>query len=236
VIVPTAEPLTKPAVVEDESCLPWALPPARSSTVSATSLGVPAKARSQYEKACDAFKKKKWTDAEKYARDAIEKYSKYPAAWVMLGEVLQGEEKLDDAHDACLKPLSVDPKYLPPYLCIAGLLNLEKNWGDLVSLSDQFAGINPAGDMYAYYYHGLALFHLHHLPEAQKSILQAIADDGEHHQPAFNFLLAQIYGQQGDLVNATLQIQQFQKYSNSEKDRETAKEYLSELQSQLSAK
>jgi len=90
--------------------------------------------------------------------------------------------------------------------------------------------------MYAYYYHGLALFHLHHLPEAQKSILQAIADDGEHHQPAFNFLLAQIYGQQGDLVNATLQIQQFQKYSNSEKDRETAKEYLSELQSQLSAK
>ena len=236
VIVPTAEPLAKPVVAEDESCLPWALPPARSSTVSATSLGVPAKARSQYEKACDAFRKKKWPDAEKYARDAIEKYSKYPAAWVMLGEVLQGEEKLDDAHDACLKPLSVDPKYLPPYLCIAGLLNLEKKWSELQILSDQFVGMNPAGDMYSYYYRGLALFHLHRLPEAQKSILQAIADDDKHHQPAFNFLLAQIYGRQGDLSNANLEIQQFQKYSKSKQDKDTAAAYLSELQSQLGTK
>jgi tetratricopeptide (TPR) repeat protein len=236
VIVPTAEPIAKPVAPEDESCLPWALPKARSTTVSATSLGVPGKARSQYEKACDAFKKKNWTDAEKYARNAIEKYSNYPAAWVMLGEVLQGEEKMDDAHDACLKPLSVDPKYLPPYLCIAGLLNLEKRWSDLVSLSDRFAGMNPTGDMYANYYRGLAHFHLHHLPEAQKSVLQAIADDGEHHQPAFNFLLAQIYGTQGDLANAALQVQEFQKYSNSKQDKDTATEYLSELQSQVNAK
>jgi tetratricopeptide (TPR) repeat protein len=236
VIVPMPEPIPKPMVPQDESCLPWTLPDARSTTVSATSLGVPGKARSQYEKACDAFKKKKWTDAEKYARDAIDKYPKYPAAWVMLGEVLQGEEKMDDAHDACLKPLSVDPKYLPPYLCIAGLLNLEKKWSDLASLSDLFASMNPTGDMYANYYRGLALFHLRHLPEAQKSILQAIADDDEHSQPAFNFLLAQIYGQQGDLTDATLQIDQFEKYSKSPQDKDTAKEYLSELQSQLSAK
>jgi tetratricopeptide (TPR) repeat protein len=236
VIVPAAEPIAKPVMPEDESCLPWTLPDARSTTVSATSLGVPSKARSQYEKACDAFKKKKWDDAEKYVRDAIDKYPKYPAAWVMLGEVLQGEEKLDDAHDACLKPLSVDPKYLPPYLCIAGLLNLEKKWSDLVGLSDLFSGMNPTGDMYSYYYRGLALFHLHHLPEAQKSILQAIVDDGEHRQPAFNFLLAQIYGQQGNLADATLQIGEFEKYSKSPQDKDTAREYLSELQSQLSTK
>jgi hypothetical protein len=74
------------------------------------------------------------------------------------------------------------------------------------------------------------------LPEAQKSVLQAIADDGEHHQPAFNFLLAQIYGTQGDLANATLQVQEFQKYSNSKQDKDTATEYLSELQSQVNAK
>jgi hypothetical protein len=236
VIVPTPEPIAKPVVPQDESCLPWSLPEARGTTVSATSLGVPGKARSQYEKACDAFKKKKWSDAEKYARDAIDKYPKYPAAWVMLGEVLQGEEKMDDAHDACLKPLNDDPKYLPPYLCIAGLLNLEKKWSDLESLSGLFSGMNPAGDMYSYYYRGLALFHLHHLPEAGKSISQAIANDGEHRQPAFNFLLAQIYGQQGDLADATLQIDEFEKYSKSQQDKDTAKEYLSELQAQLGAK
>jgi hypothetical protein len=90
--------------------------------------------------------------------------------------------------------------------------------------------------MYSHYYRGLALFHLHHLPEAQKSILQAIADDGEHRQPAFNFLLAQIYGQQGDLADATFQIGEFEKYCKSQPDKDTAREYLSELQAQLSTK
>jgi tetratricopeptide (TPR) repeat protein len=232
----TTQPLPKPVVAEDESCLPWSLPDVRGATVSATRLGVPGKARSQYEKACSAFKKKKWTEAEQHARDAIQEYSKYPAAWVMLGQVLQGEQKMDEAHDACSKPLSVDPTYLPPYLCLAGLLDLEKNWDDLLTLSDRFLGMNPAADMYAHYYRGLALFQLHNLPEAQKIVLQAVALDAEHHQPGLNFLLAQIYGQQRDLADATLQIQQFLKYSNSKQNKDSAREYLSELQSQLNAK
>ena len=89
---------------------------------------------------------------------------------------------------------------MPPYLCLAGLLNREKNWSDLLTWSDRFTGMNPAADMYAYYYRGLALFHLHNLPEAQKSIVHAIANDSEHRQPGFNFLLAQIYGEQRDLA------------------------------------
>jgi tetratricopeptide (TPR) repeat protein len=236
VMFPTTQPLPKPVLTEDESCLPWALPDVRGASVSAIRLGVPSKARSQYEKACSAFKKKKLTEAEQHARDAIQEYSKYPAAWVMLGEVLQDEQKMDEAHDACSKPLSVDPTYLPPYLCLAGLLNREKNWGDLLTWSDRLAGMNPAANMYAYYYRGLALFHLHNLPEAQKSVLQAIANDSEHRQPGFNFLLAQIYGEQGDLVDATLQIRQFLRFNNSRQDKDSAKEYLSELQSQLSAR
>jgi len=232
----TAQPPPKPVLAEDEACLPWALPDVRGATVSAVRLGVPSKARSQYEKACSSFKKKKLTEAEQHARDAIQQYSKYPAAWVMLGEVLQGEQKMDEARDACSKPLTVDPSYLPPYLCLAGLLDLEKNWGDLLTLSDRFLGMNPAADLYAHYYRGLAFFQLHNLPEAQKSILEAIAMDTEHHQPGLNFLLAQIYGQQRDLADATVQIQQYVKYSNSRQNKDSAKAYLMELQLQLSPK
>ncbi len=234
--LPTTQPPPKPVVAEDEACLPWALPDVRGATVSAVRLGVPSKARSQYEKACGAYKKKKWTEAEQHARDAIEQYPNYLAAWVMLGEVLEDEQKLDEAHDACSKPLKADPTYLPPYLCLAGLLNLQKNWVDLQNLSERFLGMNPAADMYAYYYRGLAQFHLRNLPEAQKSVSQAIAIDSDHHQPALNFLLAQIYGEQRDLADATAQIQQFLKYSNSPQKKDFAREYLSELQSELNAK
>ena len=154
----------------------------------------------------------------------------------MLGQVLQDEQKMDEAHDACSKPLSADPTYLPPYLCLAGLLDREKKWDDLLTWCDRFLGMNPAGDLYARYYRGLALFHLHNFPEAQKSVVQAIANDNEHHQPGLNFLLAQIYGEQGDLADATLQIRQFLKFSNSRQDKDSARQYLSELQSKLNTK
>jgi tetratricopeptide (TPR) repeat protein len=236
VLFPTTQPLPKPVLVEDDTCLPWDLAAARSGTVSAVRLGVPGKARSQYEKACSAFKKNNMSEAEQHARDAIQKYPNYPAAWVMLGQALQGERKLDEAHDACSKPLTVDPTYLPPYLCLAGLLNHERQWSDLLALTDRFHGMNPVADMYASYYRGLALFHMGNLPEAQKSVSQAIAIDTEHHQPGFFFLLAQIYGEQRDLIDATVQIQQFQKFTNSKQDKDSANEYLSELQSRLNAK
>ena len=236
IIVPTTEPIQKPGVVEDESCLPWDLPAMRGSTVSAIRLGVPSKARSQYEKACDSFKKKKLTEAEQHVRDAIQQYPKYPAAWVMLGQVLQDEQKMDEAHDACSQPLTVDPAYLPPYLCLADLLDRENNWDDLVTWSDRFLGMNLAGDMYANYYRGLGFFHLGKLPEAQKSVLKAIAIDSEHHQPGLNYLLAQIYGEQGDKPDAILQLQQVLKFSHNRQDKVAAKEYLKKLRSQQNAK
>ncbi|HEY2646192.1 MAG TPA: hypothetical protein VGI34_04440, partial [Candidatus Acidoferrales bacterium] len=138
---PTVQPLPKPVVVEDDACLPWYLPPT-AGTVSAVRLEVPGKARSQYEKACSAFKKNKMTEAEQRSRDAIQNYPNYPAAWVILGRALQDQQKLSEAHDACSKPLTVDPKYLPPYLCLAGLLNDAKQWSDLLALSDRFGGLS----------------------------------------------------------------------------------------------
>lgn len=236
VFVPPLEPLPKPVVIEDETCLPWDLPAMRGATVSAIRLGVPSKARSDYEKACGAFKKKKFTEAEQHVRVAIEKYSNYQAAWVMLGQVLQDEQKMNEAHDACLQALSVDPTYLPPYLCLAGLLEREKEWGQLLTLSGRLLGMNPIGDRYAYYYSAIAHFHLYNLPEAQKNALQAIAIDTEHHQPGLYFLLAQIYGEQGDVTDATLQIRQFLKYNVVRQDKDAAKQYLVQLQSQQNAK
>ena len=236
IVVPPMQPLPKPVVVEDEACFPWNLGDARTASVSAIRLGVPQKARSEYDKACGALKKNKLTDAEQHARDAIEKYPNYPAAWVMLGQVLQDEQKMDEAHDACSKPISVDPTYLPPYLCLAGLLDREKKWDDLLTWSDRFLGMNPTGDLYADYYRGLALFHLRNLPEAQKCVLKAIAIDAEHHQPGLNFLLAQIYAEQGDVAGATVQIQQFLKFDKNRKDQGDAKEYLSELQARQNGK
>ena len=236
VMFPTTQPLPKPTVSDDDACLPWDLNGARSASISATRLAVPGKARSLYQKACGAWKKNNLSEAEQHARDAIQKYPNYSAAWVMLGQSLEGQRKLDEAHDACTQPIKADPTYLPPYLCLAGLLNRQKKWDDLMALSDHFTGLNVTGDLYANYFRGLAQFHLYKLPEAQKSVLAAIALDSDHRQPGLIFLLAQIYGEQGDLSDATAQIQNFVKFAKNKQDQDDAKEYLSELQTRLSAK
>ena len=236
VYLPTIEPIPKPVVVEDEACLPWDLADTRGATVSAIRLGVPSKARSQYDKACGAFKKKRLPEAEQRARDAIQDYPKYQAALVMLGQVLQGEQKMTEAHDACSQALAVDPTYLPPYLCLAGLLDHENGWRDLLTLSNRFLGLNSVGDRYAYYYQGVAYFHLYDLPEAQKSVMKAIEIDTDHHQPGLYFLLAQIYGEQGDVADAAAQVRLFLKYNNGRQDKDAAKQYLAKLQAQQNGK
>jgi len=233
-LIPTTSATQKPAIVEDESCLPWELPDARATSVSAVRLGVTSKARSQYEKACSAFKKKKLTEAEQHARDAIQEYPKYPAAWVMLGKVLGDQQKTDEAHDACSQPIKADPTYLPPYLCLADLLGSEKRWDDLLTWSDRFRGMNQTGDIYSDYFRSLSFFHLRKFPEAQKSATEAIAMDSLHHQPGLYFLLGQIYGEQGDVAGAASQVQLFLKYSNSKQDKDAAKEYLAGIQSKQS--
>jgi predicted Zn-dependent protease len=232
----TTQPLPKPVIIEDETCLPWDLADVRGATVSAIRLGVPSKARNEYSKACGAFKKKELPAAEQHVRGAIQRYSNYVAAWVMLGQVLQDEQKMNEARDACSQALSVDATYLPPYLCLAGLLERQNQWDGLLALSDRFAGLNLVGDRYAYYYRAQAYFHTYKWPEAQKNASKAIAIDEEHHLPGLYFLLAQIYGQQGDVVDAAAQVRQFLKLSNSQQDKDAARQYLSELQSQQPTK
>ncbi|HTC64601.1 MAG TPA: tetratricopeptide repeat protein [Candidatus Saccharimonadales bacterium] len=233
IMFPTSEPFPKqPAVVnEDDACLPWDLSDVRNSSVSAIRLGVPGKARSEFQKACGAFKKIDLAKAEEHLRDAIDKYPEYPAAWVLLGQVMIGQQKISEAHDACSKPIKVDPTYLAPYLCLAGLLNNEKNWSELQAWTDRFRGLSLNGDLYASYYRGLALFHLHNYAEAEKSVSQAITLDSSHRQPNLFFLLAQIYGDEGNIPGASAQIQQFVKHAPNKQDKDLARQYLSDLQS-----
>jgi len=96
--------------------------------------------------------------------------------------------------------------------------------------------MNPVGDRYSYYFSALAHFHLYNLQEAQKSALQAIAIDSQHRQPGLYFLLAQIYGEQGDVPDAAAQIKLFLKYNNDKQDKDTARQYLAKLQSEQSSK
>ncbi len=195
-------PLMKPVVENDEKCLPWNLSGPRDKPLTVTTLRVPSKARSEYEKACSASQKKKFPDAEQHARGAIEKFETYPAAWVMLGVVLDEQDKAQEARDACSRAVKIDEKYLPAYLCSADFSSRDKDWEQLLNLANTALRLNSGGDGYAYYYRALAYMHLHNVVEAQRSALQAVEINAAHDYLPLYFLLAQIYESRGDKASS----------------------------------
>jgi tetratricopeptide (TPR) repeat protein len=227
--------LPSPKTIGSEACLPWFFSEVRA-TVSVVRLGVPDKARNEYNKACGDLKKKDLPDAEQHVRSAIEKYSNYVEAWVMLGQVLESQRQPEQAHAACSQAEKIDPSYLPPYICLAELGTQSKQWDEILDVTQTALQINPLGDVYTYFYRSTALLNLNQLPEAERFALKAEGIDSSHHQAPVHYLLAQIYEAKKDIASAAAEVKQFLKLNTDQQKDDEARQYLANLEGQDSSK
>ena len=227
---------SKPGVFTEENCLPWDVSEGRDTAVSVTSLKVPSNARNEYEKACEANNKNKFGDAELHLRGAIDKFQTYPAAWVMLGIVLEEQNKGQEGRDACDHAVTIDSTYWPAYLCQAEISTRKREWEQVLNLANLALDLNSPGDGYAYYYRAAALFHTKNLVEAKKSALQASEMDVNHNNGPLYFLLAQIYAAEGDKMSAEAQLQLILKHPTDQRQEVAAKQFLARLESQAATK
>lgn len=221
---------------DEENCFPWKLAAARPATVSVARLKVPAKAREEYEKACDAHNKNKFEEAEQRARSAIEKFQDYSAAWVLLGVILEERRKGPEAQDACAHATAIDATYLPAHLCAAEVSVRNREWEQVLNAADLALGLQPDGDPYAYYYRATAYLHMNDPVDAKKSALQAVQMDINHGEPSLYLLMAQIYAREGDTASAIAQLQQFLKHPADRQQEDAARRFLAKLESQASTK
>ena len=90
----------------------------------------------------------------------------------MRGQVLEAEQKTQEAHDACSQPMTANPNYLPAYLCLADVSAHSKNLDDVLKLSAHALEIDATTDAAAYY-NAAANLNLNRLPDAEKSALKA---------------------------------------------------------------
>jgi tetratricopeptide (TPR) repeat protein len=224
--------LVSPVVAEGDNCF---LPPLNGllrSTVDIADLDAPSKAKREDEDGCAALRKRKTMEAEAHLRKAVKQWPKYLAAWVVLGQVLEVQQKIDEAYGACSQPLTTDSNYLPAYLCLADISARSESWNKVLQLSTRALEIDPTDDAVAYHYNAAANFYLHKLPEAEKSALRAIEIDKGNADPRVHFLLGQIYQAKGDRENEAAQLREYLKYA-SPNDVATAKmvkRCLSELE------
>jgi tetratricopeptide (TPR) repeat protein len=222
----------KPIATNEYACF---LPPLNSvspATVGIVDLQVPWKSQYEYQSGCEALRKKKFADAEKHLRKAIEQSEKYAAAWVLLGQVLETQQKPQEARAACSKSLNASATYLPGYLCLAYVSARQEDWDDALKFSDQVLGLDPSSNAVAYTLNATANLHLHHLAEAEKSALKAVEIDVRNSEPRVHFLLAQIYAAEGNRTNTVAQLHEYLKYAKDPDDIAVVKNNLAKLEGQ----
>lgn len=215
----------------NENCLLPPLTSIASPSVSATQLQISAKARTEYEKACQSLRKKKASDAEKHLQKAVAESPKYAIAWVTLGQVLGLERRMDEARRECLQGVAIDAKYVPAYLCLADLAAREGGWDEVLKFAAQAIELDPVGNAVAYEYHAAALLNLHELAAAEKSGVRAVEIDFKHSEPRALFVLAQIYEAKGDTASEAAELREYLKYAKDSSDIVFIKQALAKLES-----
>ena len=122
---------------DDESCFMWPLTGVRPPTEGFASLKVPGQARKDFQRACKEANEKRLAKAEEHLRRALQADAQYPAAWVLLGQVLKAQQKPKDAREACTQGLQVDRNYLPAGLCLADLSAIEQKWEEMLRFAKE---------------------------------------------------------------------------------------------------
>jgi len=217
-------------MMDNESCNSWTESGVHGPTVSATRLAVPGKASSEYQKACGAFKGRKLTDAKAHLHKAIDLYPNYAAAYVVLGQVLQSENKNEEAQAACSKAQELDPGYVAPYLCLAEFAANDGDWKKLAELSDRALALDPLGNPYSLYYSADAGLHLNQLMQAEMHAQSAVKLDPWHKLPELHLLLAQIYEAAGNVQGEIAQLHEFLKDAPNFKDAPKARATLARIE------
>ena len=217
----------------DGSCSLWASAGTHGATISAATLKVPEKTRDKYRRACGDLKRKKLADAEDLLRTAVHEYPSYTAAWVLLGEVLEKQRRIEEAQGACAQASSVDSNYTQAYLCLADVAAQQEQWKQTLDRAARALALDPLENVYGYFYSAVAQYHLSDLPAAEKNAQKTVDADHFHLVPQAYLLLAQIYGANHDLHGAAIQLRAYLKVAPHSPDSGRVRKSLAELEAQI---
>ncbi len=181
----------------------------RGTTVSATDMAAPKPARKAFERFEKAFRKNDLADAERHLRSALEIYPNYAAAWFGLGQVYQSTQRLDEAKAALSKAVEVDHNYVGPYIHLARLAAVERNWQVAVELSDRAINLDPVDFVDAYYLNAAAYYYMNRLDSAERSGRKTEQMDPLHRIPQVHLILADILQRRHDAPGAIEQLQRY---------------------------
>jgi hypothetical protein len=185
----------------------------QGTTVSVTSLQAPKDAKKAMERGEKALRKAKLGEAEASLQDAVAIYPGYATAWFSLGRIYQQQNRIQDARNAFSKAREADGNFVLPYVELARLAALEKNWQETADLTDRALTLNPLDIPDGFFLNSLAYFNLKNFDAAERSARKAQRLDSLHRLPLKHLILASILRQKQDLAGEAEQLRFYLKYA-----------------------
>jgi tetratricopeptide (TPR) repeat protein len=212
-------------------------------TLNAAAYKAPKGAISAYEKGMEAAKKGKLPEAQKYFGKAVEIYPAYSYAWFQLGRVLRKDQQKDAARSAFAQAVTIDSRFLPPFVSLASMAYEAKNWLEVLQYTNHVLDRDPlghvAGDVLdldssdyteAYFYNSAANYNLKRFAEAEKSGLKAERLDLVSRVPQVHLLLAEIFTRKKSYDMAIVELRTYLELVPHAKNVEQTRERLARLE------
>ena len=205
----------------------------KGSAVSVTSLMVPKDASKEFEKAIKDLRKNKMDSALPHLETAVKIYDQYAAAWNELGRVYLSRNEREKAEQAFEKATAADSEYLPPLINLATLQIQNQEWENGVETAGKALALDP--DLgYASFLQAVGDYNLNHLDEAERSA-QAAEKAPHEDNPQVHALLAQIYMNRQDYLQAATHMRTYLKESPDGRFSEQIKKDLAEIEELVGA-
>jgi tetratricopeptide (TPR) repeat protein len=120
---------------------------------------------------------------------------------------------MQDARLAFSRAREADPNFVLPYVELARLAALEKNWQETADLTDRAVALNPLDIPDGFFLNSLAHYNLKNFDVAERSARKAQRLDSAHRLPLGHLILAGILRQKQDFTGEAEQLRFYLKYA-----------------------
>ena len=159
------------------------------NAVSLKQLEVPEAAHLAYATGEAAAGLEHWPKAESLFRESLKLAPAMALAWDELGWALERQNHSPDAREAYQKAMAARPDFVRPYVHLAGLAILDRDWKQAAGLTEQALRLRPEHFPRAYLYDAIASLNLGQVKRAESSATQAVAQDPAHSLPLAEYIL-----------------------------------------------
>ena len=199
------------------------------TVVSASMLSLPPKVHELYAKARSEAQSHHPERAEQLLQEAVTADQTFAEGWYQLGR-LQERNRPQDALNSFNKAVAADPDFMSPYVHIAAVQAMRKNWEASLTAVRASLKLDSAGSPWLWYFSALANLNLNQPRFAEASARTSLAMDPSHVAPNTEQLLAVVLARRGDYAGAIKHLQSSLAYTPSGPNATLIKQQIARLE------